>query len=72
MMENVVKVLTPRYPDDIADIRAALHAVPFMHRFALSDIEVELLWLAFSSALCASYLGVNPQTLTDFIEWVKQ
>ena len=71
-MDNILKALTPREPEDIPEIRAMLVGHPLLSRMTLSDKEVEILWKAFSSDFCAGYLNVSSTTLKDFMEWVLQ
>jgi hypothetical protein len=71
-MENIVKALTPRHKADIDEIRPLLAGVPILNRITLSDIEIELLWEAFSRDCCASYLTVSSSTLANFLQWVRE
>jgi hypothetical protein len=73
-MNNLLRALTPEYPEYISAIREALarHPNPLLHRTSLSDIEVERVWKRFSSDLCASYMSVNKGTVEQFLEWLQE
>jgi hypothetical protein len=44
---NLIRVLTAKHIEDVISIRVALPGFPLLAR--LSDVEVELLWRAFSN-----------------------
>lgn len=66
-MSNLVKALTPLHLHDIAPIRA-IHPI----LLKLTDMEIQIVWEAFSSDLCSGYLLVNDHTLKDFLTWLQE
>lgn len=66
-MNNITRALTVEYPKDIPKIRTRIPA--FLH--SLSDIEVEMLWRAYSRDIRASYLCVHENNLEEFAKWLR-
>lgn len=66
-MSNLVKAPTPLHLHDIAPIRA-MH--PILSK--LTEMEIQIVWEAFSSDLSAGYLSVNDHTLKDFLTWLQE
>ncbi len=65
-MSNLSRILTPRFPNDVARVRLE---IPNFLR--LSDKEVELLWEAFSDERAAQWMFVDAETLKEFKQWLE-
>lgn len=65
-MNNILIALKIEYPRDIQLIR---EAVPFLSRY--SDLEVEILWKAFSRSVAAGWLFVDDEWLEEFKKWLE-
>jgi len=67
-MSNLMDALSPKFPDEIAKIRAA--EIPIVR--SLSGIEIQVLWERFSDDYCAQWLNVGESLLKEFKEWLSQ
>lgn len=71
-MSNILKALTPRYPEHVAKVREITKTDPLLSRFSLSDIECELLWEQFSRDFGGSFLIIHDETVANFKQWLTE